>query len=174
MAVNALERWRTRFNFAVRQSGRVAWYAGHGAIVRRITRRLEDEAPQARRPVRAPSRPVPTMRRLLADVGLLLRRDLANAERGHYPVPEADEDGSLPKIFARSRAFLRDVPKVVRRKQRDLRREVAEAAPEGSRSSPKWRACRLPMRASILRPASTCSTSCRRRSASKRRARSPA
>ena len=105
MAENALERWRTRFGFAVRQSSRVAWYAGHGAVMRRMVQRLEAQSPEPKRKVKPPKRPVPTMRRLLADVAALLSRDLANAERGHYPVPE-DEDGALPKLIAQEPRLL--------------------------------------------------------------------
>lgn len=132
MPENALERWRTRFGFAVRQSSRVAWYAGHGAVMRRMVGRLEARSPELKRRIKPPTRPVPSMRRLLADVAQLLSRDLANAETGHYPVPE-DEDGALPKLIARSRAFFRDVPEVVRRKARDRGREIAEAAGTASR-----------------------------------------
>ncbi len=132
MAENALERWRTRVSFAIRQSTRVAWYAGHGAVMRGMVERLEARTPGPRRRVQKPKHPVPPMRRLLTDVALLLSRDLANAERGHYPVPE-DEDGTLPKLLARSRAFFRDVPEVVRRRRRELGREVVEETPEANR-----------------------------------------
>lgn len=125
MQQNPLERWRTRFSYAVRQSGRVAWYAGHGAVMRRMVDRIEARAPGPKRPIKRPEGPVPSMRRLLADVAQLLSRDLANAETGHYPVPE-DDDGTLPKLFARSRAFFRDVPEVVRRRREDEGREVAQ------------------------------------------------
>jgi ubiquinone/menaquinone biosynthesis C-methylase UbiE len=124
MTDTPLARWSTRLNYAVRQSGRVAWYAGHGAMVRRMTRQLEAGLPPPQRTLRKPSRPVPSMRRLLADVAQLLARDLANIESGIYPPPE-DEDGSLPALIARSRAFFRDVPEVVRRKQGGQGREVA-------------------------------------------------
>jgi hypothetical protein len=67
------------------------------------------------------------MRRLLADVAQLLARDLANAEAGHYPLPE-DRDGTLAELIARSRAFFRDVPEVLNRKESDNGREVAETA----------------------------------------------
>jgi ubiquinone/menaquinone biosynthesis C-methylase UbiE len=132
MAENALERWRTRVTFAIRQSGRVAWYAGHGAVMRRMVDRIEANEPGPKRRVGRPKHRVPPMRRLLADVAVLLSRDIANAERGHYPVPE-DEDGTLPKLFARSRAFFRDVPEVVRRRRRELSREVAAEAAEATR-----------------------------------------
>ena len=132
MADNALERWRTRLTFAIKQSSRVAWYAGHGAVMRRMVERLEAKSPGPKRRVNKPKHPVPPVRRLLADVAVLLSRDLANAERGHYPVPE-DDDGTLPKLFARSRAFFRDVPEVVRRRRRELGREVVEDTPGANR-----------------------------------------
>ncbi len=132
MTETALGRWRTRVGYAVRQSGRVAWYAGHGAVLRRMVNRLEARSPGPKRKIKASKGPKPSMRRLLADVAQLLSRDLANAERGHYPVPEG-EDGALPRMFARSRAFFRDVPEVVRRQRRDQGREVAEEAPAANR-----------------------------------------
>lgn len=132
MPQSALELWTSRLSFAMRQSSRVAWYAGHGLVVRRMSRRLDAAAPQ-RRVVQRPSRPVPTIRRLLADVAGLLARDLANAEAGYYPLPQ-DDDGALAKRIATSRAFLRDVPEVVRRRHGDLGREVAEeTGAEGKR-----------------------------------------
>ncbi|MGH6925687.1 MAG: class I SAM-dependent methyltransferase [Propylenella sp.] len=126
MPETALERFSNRVGFAVRQTGRVAWYASHGAIMRRMVRRLEQESGAPKRVVKKPSRPVPSTRRLLADVAVLLGRDLANAEAGYYPVP-GGEDGGLPGILARSRAFFRDVPEVVRRRQHSIAHEVAEA-----------------------------------------------
>jgi ubiquinone/menaquinone biosynthesis C-methylase UbiE len=127
MSETALERWRTRVTFAVQQSSRVAWYAGHGAVMRRMVKRLEgQDSEKPRRNFTPPTRPVPNMRQLLLDVAALLSRDLANAEAGRYPAPEG-EDGPLPKIFARSRAFFRDVPEVVRRRRRDLHHEVSGA-----------------------------------------------
>ena len=126
MPETGLERWSNRVGFAVRQTGRVAWYAGHGAIMRRMVRRLEQESGTPKRVVKKPAGPVPNMRRLLADVAALLGHDLANAEAGYYPLPEG-EDGALAGILARSRAFFRDVPEVVRRRQHAIAREVVEA-----------------------------------------------
>lgn len=122
MPQSELALWSNRINFALRQGSRVAWYAGHGLAVRRMAKHLEKVAPPARRP--ATSRPVPTMRRLLADVAGLLARDLANAERGLYPLPD-DGASSLADLLATSRAFFRDVPEVVRRRSGDLGHEVA-------------------------------------------------
>ena len=124
---SVLSRWGIRLGYAVRQSSRVAFYAGHGEMVRRMTRRIEAGLPTPPRRVKRPSRPVASMRRLLADVAQLLARDLANVERGLYPAPEG-EDGPLPELIARSRAFFRDVPEVVRRKHGGNGREIAQEA----------------------------------------------
>ena len=128
MPETPLERWTNRAAFAVRQAGRVAWYAGHGEIMRRMVRSLEAQSGAPKRVVKKPSRPVPNMRRLLADVAALLARDLANAEAGYYPMPQG-EDGALPGIITRSRAFFRDVPEVVRRRQHAVADEVPGTGP---------------------------------------------
>jgi ubiquinone/menaquinone biosynthesis C-methylase UbiE len=125
--MGAVQLWGGRLGFALRQSGRVAWYAGHAAVMRRMVKRLEAKTPGPRRTIERPSKPVAPMRRLLADVAALMARDLGNAERGLYPMPE-DQDGTLPQLVARSRAFFRDVPEVVRRRRADLGHEVAEQA----------------------------------------------
>jgi ubiquinone/menaquinone biosynthesis C-methylase UbiE len=127
MGETLFELWANRIGFAVRQSTRVAWYAGHGAVMRRMVKRIEASLPGERPAIARPSRPVPTMPRLLADVAALLARDLANAERGLYPVPE-DDDGALAALLAQSRAFFRDVPEVVRRRRTDSSREVPSGA----------------------------------------------
>ncbi len=132
MPETPLERWSNRVGFAVRQGGRVAWYVGHGAVMRRMVRRLEARSDAPKRVIRKPSQPVPNTRRLLADVAVLLGRDLANAEAGYYPMPER-EDGALPGVLARSRAFFRDVPEVVRRRQHKVGREVADDAATAKR-----------------------------------------
>jgi ubiquinone/menaquinone biosynthesis C-methylase UbiE len=119
MAETALARWTDRIGFAARQTARVAWYAGHGAAMRRLL----DRQPGPRRPVRRPSKPVPDTGKLLADVAALLARDLANVEAGHYPPPQ-DDEGDLAEQLARSRAFFRDVPEVARRRREGIRQEV--------------------------------------------------
>jgi ubiquinone/menaquinone biosynthesis C-methylase UbiE len=132
MSDAGLARWGTRLTYAVRQSSRVAWYAGHGLAVRRMAQQLEAKLPGPARSIKPPSGPVPTMRRLLADVAQLLSRDLANVERGLYPAPE-EEDGPLSKLIESSRALFRDVPEVVRRKQGGLGHEIAEAGDAAAR-----------------------------------------
>lgn len=123
MAVTGLERLAGRLEFAARQGGRVAWYAGHGAAMRAMLKRIDARAPDARPKITPPSTPVPSMRRLLSDVAALLARDLANAEAGFYPMP-VDDDGGLPSLLAQSRAFFRDVPEVARRRREKSHQEV--------------------------------------------------
>lgn len=41
MAVTALERWTWRLEFEARQGVRVAWYAGSGAAMHRMVRRIK-------------------------------------------------------------------------------------------------------------------------------------
>ena len=123
MAVTGLERWTGRLEFAARQGARVAWYTGHGAAMRRMLKRIDAKAPGERPKIVPPSKPVPSMRRLLADVAALLARDLANAEAGHYPIP-VDDDGGIPSLLAQSRAFFREVPEVARRRRERSHQEV--------------------------------------------------
>ncbi len=123
MAVTGLERLAGRLEFAARQGSRVAWYAGHGAAMRQMLKRIDAKAPQNRREIVPPSKPVPSMRRLLSDVAALLARDLAHAETGLYPMP-VDDDGGLPALLSQSRAFFRDVPEVARRRREQSHQEV--------------------------------------------------
>ena len=136
MAITEFERWTSRLEFAARQGARVAWYTGHGAAMRRMLKRINAENPDQRPKINPPSKPVPNMRRLLADVAALLARDLANAEAGHYPVP-IDDDGGIPSLLAQSRAFFREVPEVARRRREGSHREVFEDGHEGA-SLPRY------------------------------------
>lgn len=125
MAISELERWTGRLEFAARQGARVAWYTGHGAAMRRMLKRINAENPDQRPKIVPPSRPVPNTRRLLAEVGALLARDLDNAEAGHYPIP-VDDDGGIPSLIAQSRAFFREVPEVERRRRQGAHQEIFE------------------------------------------------
>ncbi|MGQ7792190.1 class I SAM-dependent methyltransferase [Faunimonas sp. B44] len=137
MAATAFELWANRIAFAARQSARVAWYAGHGAAMRRLVRRVEAEGAAPRRPIAPPSRPVPGMGTLLGDVAALLARDLANVEAGRYPPPE-DGDGDLPALLERSRAFFRDVPEVARRRNADRHQEVLDEVGAAASRRPRY------------------------------------
>jgi len=117
MAEARFERMVSRLTYAARQGGRVAWYAGHGAVMRRMVRRIEAGLADADRPkIAKPRGPVPAMSELLRDVGALLARDLANIEAGYYP-PPAGGAFDPRQAIRESRAFLRDVPAVARRRR---------------------------------------------------------
>jgi ubiquinone/menaquinone biosynthesis C-methylase UbiE len=117
-----VSQFATRIAYGARQLPRVAWYIGHGMVMRRLSqavRRGAAQSPRAR--VSGPDR-----RRLYADMAVLFQRDLANVEDGIYPLP-ADHDGALPDLLARSRLFFEDLPAVHRRRERrDIRQVLTE------------------------------------------------
>ena len=123
MVATPLERLVTRLSFAASQAGRVAWYAGHGAAMRRAVKRIDAQYPDKRPQIRKPQGAVPSTRRMLADIAVLLKRDLENVEAGLYPLP-ADSDGGLPARLATSRAFFADVPEVARRRRESAHQEA--------------------------------------------------
>jgi ubiquinone/menaquinone biosynthesis C-methylase UbiE len=113
---NPLSRIATRVTYGASQLPRIAWYLGHGLLMRRL-------AEEARRRDGGPARqrahtdaPVPDRRRLYADMAALLCQDLANVEAGVYPLP-ADHDGSLLTLLHRSRLFFEDLPEIYRRRK---------------------------------------------------------
>jgi ubiquinone/menaquinone biosynthesis C-methylase UbiE len=126
-----VSRLATRLAYGATQLPRIAWYLGHGMIMRRMSqsaRRGRNEAP----PRVHVGAPVPTDRRLYADMAKLLRQDLANVESGIYPLP-ADHDGSLPVLLNRSRLFFEDLPVVQRRRESGRHREVRSKDHRGRR-----------------------------------------
>jgi ubiquinone/menaquinone biosynthesis C-methylase UbiE len=98
--------------YAARQAARIAWYGGAYAMARRMQGPLRDAAGQ---PIRA-STPTPNQQALLADIGALFRRDIANAARGVYRVPN-DWFAPLAREIALMRRFMADVPKVAQRRR---------------------------------------------------------
>ena len=90
--------------YTARQGARVAWYMGHYLASRpkAPARPANGEAPRSRAPG-------PTRERLYGDMAGLFASDLANAEAGHYPLPQ-DHDGPLLGRIATSRAFFADLP----------------------------------------------------------------
>jgi ubiquinone/menaquinone biosynthesis C-methylase UbiE len=117
-----VSQFATRMAYGARQVPRVAWYIGHGMVMRRLRQAVRERAgeqPQTR--VNGPDR-----RRLYADMAVLFRQDLANVEAGVYPLP-ADHDGTLPDLLARSRLFFEDLPTIHRRRaNRDIREVLTE------------------------------------------------
>ena len=125
-----LSRLARRVAYASTQLPRMAWYAGHLYMMRRL-------AEQARQEDRERPRPKPRSdprldQRLNGDLAALLEQDLANVEAGVYPLP-ADHDGSLLTLLERSRLFFRDLPEVHARRKRNATREVRNAKTRGLR-----------------------------------------
>jgi ubiquinone/menaquinone biosynthesis C-methylase UbiE len=125
-----LHRLATRVAYASQQLPRMAWYAGHFHVMRRLAelvgRQEGDDAPPKRR-----SDPR-IEHRLNADRASLLEEDLANVEAGVYPLP-ADRDGSILTILGRSRSFFGDLPNVHARRRREGTHEVLKAKTRGLR-----------------------------------------
>jgi len=107
-------RFPTRLAYGAGQLPRVAWYHGHGVVMRRLLRLASATTPP-RRPAETGA-PVPGRRRLYADMTALFLQDLANVEAGLYPVP-ADHDGPWPRVLRRSGMFFHDLPSVYRRRE---------------------------------------------------------
>jgi len=118
-----LFRLATRAAYGASQLPRVAWYVGHGLAMRRLSEAARQREGASTRPRARTDAPVPDRRRLYADMGALLRRDLANVEAGIYPLP-ADHDGSLARLLNRSRLFFEDLPEVHRRRESGRHSEV--------------------------------------------------
>jgi ubiquinone/menaquinone biosynthesis C-methylase UbiE len=122
----------TRLAYGASQLPRIAWYLGHGLVMRRLSAAVRQRASTRARPPARTGAPMPDRNRLYADMATLFRQDLANVERGIYPLP-ADHDGSLPTLIERSRLFFRDLPDVHRRRERRQHREVLNEATVGRR-----------------------------------------
>lgn len=122
----------TRVAYAARQLPRLAWYAGHGLVLRRLADQARRRSGERARPPVATKGPVPDRRRLYADMAALLRRDMANVEAGIYPLPD-DGDGSLLTLLQRSRLFFSDLPDVHRRRESNAFREVRNDETRGRR-----------------------------------------
>ena len=119
-----VSQFATRLAYGARQLPRVAWYIGHGMVMRRLSQAVRERAGQRPQPQARVN--VPDRRRLYADMAVLFQRDLANVEAGIYPLP-ADHDGALPVLLARSRLFFEDLPDVHRRRERrDVRQVLTE------------------------------------------------
>lgn len=127
-----LSLFATRLTYGARQLPRVAWYVGHGMVMRRLSAAQRRRAGTGNRPPARTDRPVPDRNRLYADMASLFQRDLANVEAGIYPMP-ADHDGSWPTVLARSRLFFIDLPEVHRRRENREHRQVLAEVSRGRR-----------------------------------------
>jgi hypothetical protein len=76
--------------------------------------------------------PVPDLRRLYADIAILLWQDLAKVEAGLYSLP-ADHDASLLTPLHRSPLFFEDRPELYRRRENGGHSEVPDEKTLGKR-----------------------------------------
>jgi ubiquinone/menaquinone biosynthesis C-methylase UbiE len=129
---NPVFRLATRVAYGARQLPRVAWYVGHGMVMRRLSAAERRRAGGSSSPRARTDAPVPDRRRLYADMAVLFRQDLANVEAGIYPLP-ADNDGSWPSVLERSRLFFEDLPQVHRRRENRDYRQVENEVTRGKR-----------------------------------------
>ena len=91
--------------YAARQSARVVWYMGHYFASQRF-HKARDETDIRREKPRSRG---PSVEAMLGDMAKLFERDLANADRGIYPLPR-DHDGAPGRIVRTSRKYFRDLP----------------------------------------------------------------
>lgn len=126
--IHPLSRFATRVAYGASQLPRMAWYAGHLHVLRRLQRRAQEQDGARPKPRSDPR----VERRLKADMLALFRQDLANVEAGIYPLP-ADHDGSLFTLLDRSRLFFRDLPEVHERRNRNGTHDVMSAQTRGRR-----------------------------------------
>src|SRR5258707_12820210 len=106
---DSVSQFATRMAYGARQLPRVAWYIGHGMVMRRLRRTVREHAGQ-RPPPQVRVR-VPDRRRLYADMAVLFRPDLPNGAAGIYPLP-VDHHGPLPDPLRRPRPSLEGFPTV--------------------------------------------------------------
>ena len=129
---NPVTRFATRIAYGARQLPRVAWYVGHGEVMRRLSTEVRRRADKTTRVATRSSRSIPDRRRVYADMAALFRQDLANVEAGIYPLP-AEHDGSLPVLLNRSRLFFEDLPEIHRRREAGEYRQVLTEQTRGKR-----------------------------------------
>ena len=125
-----LSRLATRVAYASGQLPRMAWYAGHLYVMRRLAEQVRRQEGDGARP--KPRTNPRLQQRLDADRAALIAQDLANVEAGIYPLP-ADHDGSLLTVLDRSRLFFRDLPDIEQRRKRNATHEVLNANTRGRR-----------------------------------------
>src|SRR3984893_183785 len=129
-----VSRFAARVAYGARQLPRIAWYVGHGVIMRRLAEQFRRGTGASARRQASADAPVPDRRRLYADMATLFLQDLANVEAGIYPLP-TDHDGSLPILLNRSRLFFEDLPEVHRRRENRHHRQVLSEETRGPRPS---------------------------------------
>ncbi len=106
-------------SYAARQGVRVAWYMGHYFASQRFYKAKDETDIRRKRP----RRNGPSMERMLQDMARLFERDLANADRGIYPLPR-DHDGAPGRLVSTSRKYFADLPVSADRKAERRGKEV--------------------------------------------------
>lgn len=119
-----VERLALRARFSLEQAARVGWYTSQRAAGRRVAAELGRTLPKPPRPVIEAPAGLPSQAELLGHVRALFARDLANVEAGLYPMPQREPGGIASLIRAR-RAYLSDLPEVVRRRATRSHQELA-------------------------------------------------
>jgi ubiquinone/menaquinone biosynthesis C-methylase UbiE len=107
-----------RAAYRLTQTARVAWYGGHHLLANRMGRGTAF----ADRKVKVES-DYPNRQKFLGEVQALFERDWQNIEQGLYAAPSA-LDRSAFQTLAQSLDFLRDMPKVARRRRDHVHDEV--------------------------------------------------
>src|SRR5499427_9606407 len=127
-----VSRFATRVVYGASQLPRVAWYLGHGVVMRQLSEAARRRAGESVRPRPFTGAPVPARGRLYADMAALFLQDLANVEAGIYPLPR-DHDGSMTTLLYRSRLFFEDLPAIHERRKRHAKAEVLTEVTRGKR-----------------------------------------
>ena len=97
------------------QAARVAWYFGlNQAVTRRSRRVTPAPADGGQQTPSQTTRPMPSTREILADLGHLVLRDASAVRDGIYPPMLGG--GSPAELLARARAMLEDLPATVQRR----------------------------------------------------------
>jgi ubiquinone/menaquinone biosynthesis C-methylase UbiE len=107
-----------RAAYRLTQTARVAWYGGHHLLANRMGRGTAF----ADRKVEVES-DYPNRQKFLREMQALFERDWKNIEQGLYAAPSALDRGAF-ETLALSLDFLRDVPKVARRRRDHVHDEV--------------------------------------------------
>jgi ubiquinone/menaquinone biosynthesis C-methylase UbiE len=129
-----VSRFTTRLAYGASQLPRIAWYLGHGLVMRQLSEAVRRRAGESTRPRASTDAPLPDRWGLHADMATLFLQDLANVEAGLYPLP-ADHDGSLPILLHRSRLFFEDLPNIHRRRENGQFHEVLSEGTRDKRPS---------------------------------------
>jgi ubiquinone/menaquinone biosynthesis C-methylase UbiE len=108
---SGLSRAMMRAAYATGQGLRVAWYASHYALARRLSGPFDRPGEPAFRPQSQPD-----ARRVREAFVKLFQDDLANIEAGLYPAPRHAGFNRLGAALRQSRRFFADLPAVDRRR----------------------------------------------------------